>query len=501
MGNQAAQRLLRDAVMHAGRTGTPVPTRGGAGARAAFSAPVRPSESARLQRERAGGAPATSEECSACRTVPRSGRHIALTVNEPGDVGEREADRLADQVMATPARVGGASPRVHRSARPPTGQMEVASARVGQALSSSGRPLEPALRRDMEQRFDQDFSRVRVHADAAAAQSAADVNARAYTVGHDIVFGQGWFATQTHDGRRLLAHELAHVVQHRQGPCPELQRSRLHDYDDSDAMHDPSKLTDAQIEATNEFKALMDSKLIWQWKHHLTREEALLACRLILRRLREGESVDWVREAAAFVMRTRKQLGTLREAERLVGELRWVVASWTQFNEPATAQTDFTRWILAGGPEPTDVGKMNCWEMILWGAVRGGIVEKAWVEDVYTKAKAATITSPQSATAPVIEIENALCGMSSNVTFRPTDPRSPEPLPGDIIIFDVIENHAAISLGTTAIGGDHWVISLHASPATPHSQVEIVTLEQLLRDTGLTTAKLCRAPWRGRREP
>src|SRR5262245_28070009 len=98
MGNQAAQRLLRDAVMHAGRTGTPVPTRGGAGARAAFSAPVRPSESARsqarhrigvtvararrdLQRERAGGAPATSEECSACRTVPRSGRHIALTVN------------------------------------------------------------------------------------------------------------------------------------------------------------------------------------------------------------------------------------------------------------------------------------------------------------------------------------------------------------------------------------------------------------------------------------
>jgi hypothetical protein len=65
----------------------------------------------------------------------------------------------------------------------------------------------------MEQRFGHDFSGVRVHSGATAEQSARDVNARAYTVGHNIVFGAGQFAPITHEGRRLIAHELAHVVQ------------------------------------------------------------------------------------------------------------------------------------------------------------------------------------------------------------------------------------------------------------------------------------------------
>jgi len=65
----------------------------------------------------------------------------------------------------------------------------------------------------MEQRFGHDFSRVRVHSGGAAEQSARDVNANAYTVNHNIVFGVGRFAPQTNDGRLLLAHELTHVVQ------------------------------------------------------------------------------------------------------------------------------------------------------------------------------------------------------------------------------------------------------------------------------------------------
>jgi hypothetical protein len=65
----------------------------------------------------------------------------------------------------------------------------------------------------MEQRFSHDFSRVRVHSDTAAQQSAQDVKANAYTVGHNIVFGADRFAPATHEGRRLLAHELTHVVQ------------------------------------------------------------------------------------------------------------------------------------------------------------------------------------------------------------------------------------------------------------------------------------------------
>jgi hypothetical protein len=65
----------------------------------------------------------------------------------------------------------------------------------------------------MEQRFRHDFSRVRIHLGTAAAQSAQDVNADAYTVGNEIVFGGGRFEPTTHNGRRLIAHELTHVAQ------------------------------------------------------------------------------------------------------------------------------------------------------------------------------------------------------------------------------------------------------------------------------------------------
>lgn len=86
-------------------------------------------------------------------------------------------------------------------------------ASVDRVLASPGSPLRPALRQDMELRFGYDFSRVRVHSGAAAEQSARDVNANAYTVGHDVVFGVGRFAPGSQEGRRLIAHELTHVVQ------------------------------------------------------------------------------------------------------------------------------------------------------------------------------------------------------------------------------------------------------------------------------------------------
>src|SRR5207249_4857242 len=62
-------------------------------------------------------------------------------------------------------------------------------------------------------RFHHDFSEVRVHADSQAAESAASVNAHAYTVGRDIVFGSEQYAPETGGGRRLLAHELTHFIQ------------------------------------------------------------------------------------------------------------------------------------------------------------------------------------------------------------------------------------------------------------------------------------------------
>jgi hypothetical protein len=84
---------------------------------------------------------------------------------------------------------------------------------VRSVLASTGQPLEPATRAFMEPRFGHDFSQVRVHTDTRAAESAGAVNALAYTVGRDIVFGAGQYAPGTRDGRTLVAHELTHTIQ------------------------------------------------------------------------------------------------------------------------------------------------------------------------------------------------------------------------------------------------------------------------------------------------
>jgi hypothetical protein len=138
-----------------------------------------------------------------------------LRINAPGDICEQEADRIAEQVLAKPAYpdLSSAPPHVQRHTGQAAGKADMVPASVDHVLASSGSPLDPALRQDMEQRFGHDFSAVRVHSDGPAAQSARDVTARAYTVGNNIVFGEGQYVPATRHGRRLIAHELTHVVQ------------------------------------------------------------------------------------------------------------------------------------------------------------------------------------------------------------------------------------------------------------------------------------------------
>jgi hypothetical protein len=84
---------------------------------------------------------------------------------------------------------------------------------VHRTLSSPGRPLDTGTRNFMESRFGHDFSRVRVHTDSQAGDSAREINAHAYTAGNDIAFAPGKYQPESHSGRHLLAHELAHTVQ------------------------------------------------------------------------------------------------------------------------------------------------------------------------------------------------------------------------------------------------------------------------------------------------
>lgn len=149
-----------------------------------------------------------------------------LAIGSTDDPLEREADRAAEQALAvapTTQPETGSPPLVQRAAAlAATANEGTAPPSVEHVLGAGGQPLGTALRSDMEQRFGHDFSQVRLHLGAAAAQSACDVNAQAYTVGQHIVFGAGHFQPGTPSGRQLIAHELAHVVQ--QGGANTLRR-------------------------------------------------------------------------------------------------------------------------------------------------------------------------------------------------------------------------------------------------------------------------------------
>lgn len=164
-----------------------------------------------------------------------------ITVNKPGDPFEQEADHVADQIMRMPDPVkiqrtcskcededklqrkcAGCEKEedINKLQRKETGTGPVlAPPIVHEVLSSPGQALDASTRDFFEPRFGHDFSRVRVHADAKAAEAAQAVNALAYTVGRDIVFGQGQYMSGDSRGRSLIAHELTHVIQQTTGPA------------------------------------------------------------------------------------------------------------------------------------------------------------------------------------------------------------------------------------------------------------------------------------------
>ncbi|HET7512498.1 MAG TPA: DUF4157 domain-containing protein [Chthoniobacterales bacterium] len=169
-----------------------------------------------LQRRRAcSDTPNPTGERTECREKGRFHLQAKLKTNDAGDIYEQEADRIADRVVAAPmhSSVRGVAVGIRQLCGQTNGQIGSAPRSVDAALASPGMPLDPGSRHDMEQRFGYDFSKVRVHSGSIAEQSAQDVNANAYTVGQNIVFGAGRFARETPQGRRLLAHELTHVVQ------------------------------------------------------------------------------------------------------------------------------------------------------------------------------------------------------------------------------------------------------------------------------------------------
>ncbi len=188
--------------------------------------------------------------CPRCK-VPIS-LQPKLKINAPNDQYEQEADRVAEQVMRMPegeiadishgpaelrrkcaacASGDGLCPECAEEeekiqAKEAPGQTPTVTPELQAQIDSlrgGGQPLPEYTRAFFEPRFGYDFSGVRVHSDARAANAARGVNSLAYTVGNNVVFGAGQYSPDTVGGRRLLAHELTHVVQ-QSNATPNIQR-------------------------------------------------------------------------------------------------------------------------------------------------------------------------------------------------------------------------------------------------------------------------------------
>jgi len=170
-----------------------------------------------------------------------------LKIGQPNDKYEQEADRIAEKIMTMPSStcasceeeerlqpklIDEISPIIQRQEteeeeeeeiiqpKRVTDEGEKAIPEIETYISCTrglGNPLPPAHRVFMEERFGVDFSNVRIHADSEAARMARALNAEAFTYGRDIYFGEGRYRPETTEGKRLLAHELTHVVQQSRG--------------------------------------------------------------------------------------------------------------------------------------------------------------------------------------------------------------------------------------------------------------------------------------------
>jgi hypothetical protein len=207
--------------------------------------PVQERESPAERTQRAGMLPRDPRripaESGTGDGLPENG-HGGLRVGSANDSAEREAEAAARRVMGWPARPaagllasgelaghpvarrqasgsavsgpaasGPAESIPAASSVPASGG--VAPAAVHAVLRSPGQALDAGTQRFMEAGFGAGFGHVRVHTGEMAAESARQVQARAYAVGRDLVFGAGEYRPETAAGRSLIAHELAHVVQ------------------------------------------------------------------------------------------------------------------------------------------------------------------------------------------------------------------------------------------------------------------------------------------------
>lgn len=240
---------------------------------------------------------------------------------------------------------------------------------VHEVLRAPGQPLDSATRAFFEPRFGHDFSQVRVHADAKAVESARAVNALAYTVGRDIVFGQGQFAPRATSGQHLLAHELAHVVQ--QGGQPASQQTNLEVGEPQDrfekeaddvaeaimAINSGFQLSIAGPNGTAAEDEPYQQRIEFEGQSGLVTRAPMPELRTSVS-LRRTPTIQRAASFAAGAVHSVWNLAQTLAAGRMQGGFTPPMLNGTQILSAATAMSSINRPVLGGRSTATGV---ECW--------------------------------------------------------------------------------------------------------------------------------------------
>lgn len=267
----------------------------------------------------------------------------------------------------------------------------------------------------------------------------------------------------------------------------------------SNAAHDPGRLQDTVIRQTSEYRTLVQTYCRPPWS--FTKADAAMACRLAIRTLRQGGTAELSGhvQGEGLMRRAREQGAAARGVEGQVNSLEWVpFSSGLAARDPARLDSEFARWLLvASSAQPSSTsGKMNCWELLMYGAFRAGVMSEAQMRAVYARAIASVRSGACTRVGQTFEEATRA---SAPVRYQEGRADSPRPLRGDIVVFQSATVHACIATGNvvrnSATGAEECeVISLWTLNGR---RVERTTIEALARSATDRPIRFWSSRWDG----
>jgi len=234
-----------------------------------------------------------------------------------------------------------------------------------------------------------------------------------------------------------------------------------------EALDQPASFPEGLIRISTDYAA-------FKRQTDTNKTQAELACRLVLRGLKEGKSFSpgSSKDIAAYLTRAKEQLSVKDYLKPMVDDtskLTWAI------EDMSFAATQFGKWLLKGGPEPNPRGGvMNCWEAVLFGAYKAGVASESWLKTMYPRWQAAEVEKDKGGSDLYFGnrkkydyldsfLERELAA-SEVYDYKERDKLPSLPLAGDIITIGGATGHTALALGTTNEEGVPEMLSLWDQP-------------------------------------